>query len=767
MKKFGYLLFLVILLGCSWNMIKESQHRSYLELVDLLENPDLDSLAIETVESDLRKYYPASEKVFDLANSEFYDRLYPVWRDDSLKVEIISELLEKYPQTQWRRTIYLYLAYSLHELERTSELHKILEDFRTGFPDDYLPFHLSARYFNEDDLNLDIAESFAQKAFHMSSSYPKPNHYPPLEWELEERFAPVKTAAVWAEIMLKLQKPQEAIELLNKVINDDQPGVDDENTLGRCHYFLAKAYAGLDQSENAIDAALQALIAGDSRNYYTPKADSLLKELIAYLDLSDREFQDFCRRRSGYRDVEFTDVTAESGLENIIAGRVAWGDYDQDGYVDLLLDGRRLFRNLQGERFVEVTDSAFPDTIRANGGLWADFDNDGDLDIITKDPESVWLNENGIFHRVTGANSLQDNGVSTEGIGVGDVNKDGWLDVYLANYEVWKDNSSEPEFDKFYKGIGGGKFYDVTDRAGMYPSHLPKRAGRGVNMGDFDNDGDLDIYVSNYRLQPNFLWVNDGTGHFDDLALELGVAGIEVDGWWGHTIGSEWGDVDNDGDLDLFCANLSHPRYLDFSNLSMLYLNSGEPDYTFSDNRRTAGIRFEETHSEPCLADFNNDGWLDLYINCVYEGRRSFLYMSNGDGTYREVTFLAGVRHFNGWGNAAADIDNDGDLDLIAAGGTIQLFRNDTKEIGNWLKVRVIGKDHADAIGTRLELSNGEISLLREIQGGKGSTNQHDLVQHFGVGMNEPPFELMIRFPDGEKKVILLEELNKLIEVRQ
>jgi tetratricopeptide (TPR) repeat protein len=768
MKSFGLYLFLVLIVGCSLNVSNDQpQHKSYLELIELLADDVLDSLSYQEVTAELVKYYPKSEKTFELANAEFYDRMYPIWQNDSLKVEVISELIQKYSETNWRRTMYLYLAYSLNNLKQIDQLTEILGNFRVAFPTDYLPFQLTARYYSANEIELETAELFAEKSYQISKHYSKLESYPPMEWELEERYATIKTAAVLAEIKLKLAKYDEAIELLNEVINENQLSMDDENTLGRCYFLLAKTYAELNKKEAAVDAALQALIAGDSRNIYTVKTDSLLHNLIGYMDLSEQEFPDFCRSRVGYRDVEFADVTIEVGLENIRAGRVAWADFNQDGYVDLLLNGSRLFQNEAGKRFIEITTAAFSDTILGNGGLWGDFDNDGDLDIITKDPESIWLNNSGKFKKVIGANSLQNNKVSTEGVGIGDVNEDGILDIYLANYEIWKDNNSEPEFDKFYKGLGDGNFIDVTDRAGMYPSFKPKRAGRGVNMGDFDNDGDLDIYVSNYRLQPNFLWVNDGTGHFDDLADQKGVAGFEVEDWWGHTIGSEWGDLDNDGDLDLFCANLAHPRYIDFSNKSMFYLNSGKPDWSFEDFRSDAEIRYEETHSEPCLADFDNDGFLDIFINCVYEGRRSFLYMNNGNGTFREVTFLAGVRHFSGWGNAAADIDNDGDLDLLAAGGTIQLFRNETNSKNNWLKVFVTGKDHSDAIGTRLELYNDNISLIREIQGGKGTTNQHDLVQHFGLGRNESPFELKITFPNGEKRIIFVEEINKLVKVVQ
>ncbi|MCF7794354.1 MAG: CRTAC1 family protein [Candidatus Cloacimonetes bacterium] len=766
MKKFGYFMIFLLILSCAQNTLKEKHHKSYQELIDIWESAESDTLTLESAENHLIKYYPESEKVFELANEEFYDRLYPIWRDDSLKVKVITELLEKYPKTNWRRTMFQYLFYSLNELGRTGTLYSVLADFRVAFPNDYLPFASTARYYSKNDHELQTAEIFAEKAFRISFNYPKLDHYPPMQWEMEQRSASVNAAVIWAETLIKNGKYQVAINKLMKIIEDNKLGIDDETTLGGCYYYLAEAYKKLDKQEAAVDAAINSLKAGDSRNYYTPKADSLLQEMIGYMDLSEPEYLDFCRKRSGYNDVEFSDITEKTGLEGIKAGRVAWADFDDDGFADLLLNGCRLFHNENGKKFKEITSEVFNDTIKANGGLWGDFDNDADLDIITKDQEGVWLQNEGVFEKVSGPNSIQNNKFSTEGLGIGDINNDGWLDAYFANYENRNESGSEYEEDQLFKGIGDGLFYDVTERADILPIDGENRAGRGVNMGDFDNDGDLDIFVSNYRLQENFLWQNDGTGHFENAALEKDVAGIEIEDWWGHTIGSEWGDLDNDSDLDLFCANLAHPRYIDFSNMSMVYLNSGAPDYTFSDNRRTAGIRFEETHSEPCLADFNNDGFLDVYINCIYEKRRSFLYMSNRDGTYREVTFLAGVRHFNGWGVAAADFDNDGDLDLLAAGGTIQLFRNDTKK-NNWLKVKVIGKDHVDAIGTRLELSNKNINLIREIQGGKGTTNQHDLVQHFGLGYQKAPFKFHIRFPNGEKRIILIKEVNRLIKVVQ
>ena len=728
----------------------------------LLENHQ-DSLRAEKIKNTIIEKFPESEQTYNLANSEFYDKVYPIWRNDSLKIEVISELLLKYPKTNWRRTMYLYLLYSLQNEEKINDLKNVLSEFRNAFPDDYLPYVRSASYLFKNKTDSTLALELARKGFSISFDYPTLDYFPPMEWDLEKRAASVNSATILTEILVGFEEYSEAKEILLNIIDNNQLGIDDETTLGQCYYLLAKSYEGLQEIEKAKDSAINAIISGDSRNVYTSKSDTLFREFMNLQQTDKNEVISIIRNRINYEDVEFTDVSEEYGLKDIPAGRIAWGDFDNDGFQDMLLNGNRLFRNDNGRYFTEVTKQVFPDTIRANGGLWGDFNNDGNLDIVTKEPESIWLNFNGIFKKATGENSLKDNEVSTEGIGIGDVNNDGFIDIYFANYE----KNYVYETDQFFVGIGNGKFQELTEKSGLIPKDGKNRAGRGVNFGDFDNDSNLDIFVSNYRLTENFLWKNDGTGVFTNEARNLGVSGIEIDNWWGHTIGSEWGDFDNDGDFDLITANLAHPRYIDFSNKTMLYENLGDPNWKFKDIRRSAGIRFEETHSEPAWGDLNNDGFLDLYINCVYEGRRSFLYMNNGDKTFREITFLAGVRHFNGWGVAFADLDNDGDLDILAAGGKIQLFRNETPNPGNWLEVKVVSKDHVDGIGTRLTLSNEKINLIREIQGGKGTTNQHSLVQHFGLGNWKIPFELEVRFPSGKVKNIKINKLNRLIEFRE
>lgn len=718
-------------------------------------------LTIISCSKNVIKEESDGEKLFGLASSEFYEKIYPAWNNDSLKVEIISELMEKYPQTNWRRTMYQYLANSLSSLKKYDELDRALIAFKEEFPDDYLPYTTSARYYYIDLKDTLTALECAQRGFERSETYPKLEFYPEMEWELEKRSALISSGSYLAEILIDKNEYDEGIETLDYIVKNNKLGIDDETTLCRVYYLMGKANNLKGDKQKALEYLSEAITAGDSRNVWE-LSQTLYKEIA---DLKkDEDVIRNIREKKNYKGISYEDATQVSGLDGVKASRVAWGDYDNDGYQDLLLDGKRLFKNMGGDSFYEITSLAFPPDMQAGGAVWGDLNNDGALDFATKDPETVWLNDKGVFVKVTGENAITDNGFPTEGMGTADLNGDGFLDIYFAEYE-----NSEGEYgtDRLYFGRGDGTFTDVTETGGIKPADGKNMAGRGVNIGDFDNDGDQDIFVSNYRLTRNFLFINDGKGNFTEAAAERGVAGTDTGGWFGHTIGSEWSDIDNDGNLDLISANLAHPRYIDFSDMTMIYKNSGAPDYTFKDIRRDTGIKFEETHSEPSLGDLDNDGYQDIYLTSVYEGRRSFLYASREGEKFEDVTYLSGTRKFNGWGAAFADFDNDGKLDMLVAGGQVKLFRNVTPDTGNYLHVRVKTKGHSDGIGTRLKLYNENISMIREVQGGKGTSNQHSLVQHFGTGTEKENFTLEIKFPSGEKRQIKIDSINKIVSINE
>jgi len=511
----------------------------------------------------------------------------------------------------------------------------------------------------------------------------------------------------------------------------------------------------------------------------TLAADALVRAVVAYHDVADVPW--------------FTDVTESLGATNVNLSRMAWGDYDNDGDEDLLVNGNRLFANNGDGTFNEVTATAGIGGMPTNGGIWADYDNDAHLDfyatvssylppcttpsgcpaanytcvegrcrhrtecvdvadcpnaddtcvddhcvgVTAEAPPAhdlLWRNNgDGTFTDVSEEAGQPYDFLPTEGAAWGDADGDGFVDLYVANYEVppaWvNDARGVGTPDILWQNQGDGTFADVSELWGI--RDVGVQCGRGVNWADYDDDGWIDIFVSNYRLNPNFLFRNKGFGRFENRAVQTDVVGVPISGAYGHTIGSQWADFDNDGDWDLFTANLAHPRYIDFSDKSMLYINSGAPDYTFTDIREVSGIKYYETHSDTALGDFDNDGLMDLFVTGVYVGYRSFLYHHQGTLTFVDETYNAGALVDNGWGAAWADIDDDGDLDLISR----RLYRNDLASTGSWLKIRLIGtQSNRSSIGARVAVTANGQTYLRQVEGGKGTTTQNGLTLHFGLG---------------------------------
>ncbi|MFH1502821.1 MAG: FG-GAP-like repeat-containing protein [Candidatus Eisenbacteria bacterium] len=570
-------------------------------------------------------------------------------------------------------------------------------------------------------------------------------------------------------------------------------GPDEEETGAAWFFTLGQALEGLRRGDDALDAYLEAMVAGGRQNRWPARADTALTALYASefeTRAGGASLLEFARERIEYAGPTFTDATEEAGLLDRGESRLAWGDYDGDGYDDLLLSGRVLMRNTGKGAFVDVTESAGIGGTGANGAVWADCDNDGDLDFYATSgategdlTDRLWRNDgDGTFTDVTASAGGVTDHYTTEGAAWGDFDGDGLVDLYLASYERPRTDTFE-EYgvgfpDILYANRGGGTFENVTERLGLVPPFGRHLSGRGVNWGDYDNDGDLDIFVSNYRLQENLLWRNDGGRGFTNVAPELGVSGTEIDGWWGHTIGSEWGDIDNDGDLDLVCANLAHPRYIEVSDKSMLYRNTlGGGGFTgieaFIERRADAGVKYAETHSDPSLGDVDNDGDLDLFITSIYPNCGSFLYLNDGMGDFTDATWLSGVRSFNGWGGAMSDYDHDGDLDIaVASGSGFRLFRNDTvTERGraagrHWLSVRCEGtRTNGSGIGARVTVRSGTRTWTREIQGGKGTTSQHSMTTHFGLGGRGGPVRVEVKFPGGETVTLEDVAVDRLITV--
>ena len=544
-------------------------------------------------------------------------------------------------------------------------------------------------------------------------------------------------------------------------------------------YRLGLTYQALDEIDKAIDAYARSWAIRAKHQDAKKRLDELFEDRHGAAGSTKEHV--VRRERLG---CTFTDVTAASGLDGQTGrgqgraaprDRVAWGDYDGDGWQDLLVSGTYLWRNKGDGAFENVTRTAGLKG-SANIGVWADFDNDGHLDfyaggqsvdLATRD--LLWRNNgDGTFTEVAESAGQVHDAHPTQAAAWGDYDADGHVDLYVANYEP-AGRRARGTPDALYRNSGNGIFTNVTAATGMKLRR--SWCGRGASWADFDNDGDLDLYVSNYRLSRNYLWENQGDGTFVDTAQARGVMGIcnKPHNLFGHTIGSAWGDFDNDGHLDLFCANLAHPgRYLTFSDKSMLYRSSGPPDWTFADIRRASGILYEETHSNPTLGDFDADGDLDIFITSVYPKRPSFLYENLGGNRFRNVAWYAGVRTFNGWGSACCDYDNDGDLDLVVCNWQetdLKLYRNDGHD-SSWLKVKLVGTDcNRAAIGARVTVTAGALTQIREVSGGTGTGCQDPLTQLFGFGNHVGPVTVEVRWPCKRCQTLEQVALNQQLEI--
>jgi hypothetical protein len=447
----------------------------------------------------------------------------------------------------------------------------------------------------------------------------------------------------------------------------------------------------------------------------------------------------------------FKDVTQQMGLHGLSARMSAsWVDYDQDGYVDLYADGQ-LWHNLKGKRFELVKGTPL-----VGYGIWADYDNDGYPDLFTFDAAKSAFH---VYHNLAGK-KFEDIGSrfptlpiqSSLGAAWGDFDNDGFVDLYVGGYEK-EHGGNYPSVLVHNNGDGS--------LAITWTTPDKQRPQRGITAADYDEDGDLDIYVSNYRLEANYLWQNDGKGHFKDVAQETGTAGTERLGCYGHTIGSSWGDLDNDGHLDLFVGNFAHPP--SYQDRSKFLKNLGPAgQFKFKDMSVSAGLKWQESFATPTLGDFDNDGKLDLFFATVYSGDHSVLYRNMGNWHFEDVTAASGITSAITYEAAWADYDNDGYLDLVTQG---KLYHNPGGS-NHWLKVKLIGsgKVNRSAIGAQARIHLGDQTLTRQVESATGEDNENDMTLHFGLGGQAEPVQVMIRWPDGKEQAVTT-SVDKLVSI--
>ncbi len=325
-------------------------------------------------------------------------------------------------------------------------------------------------------------------------------------------------------------------------------------------------------------------------------------------------------------DGTFTDVTAAAGLGSLGHGRTAvWGDYDNDGYLDLYVsrDGvpSTLWHNNGDGTFTDVTALA---GLGESGmsAVWGDYDRDGLLDLLV----AHWCGRPFLYHNNgdgTFTERAAQAGLVRSGCGVGavsgDYDDDGDLDIYLSF--LWADNA-------LYRNNGDGTFTDATYQAGV-PGNS---AGQGVAWGDYDNDGDLDLYVVTDNGYPNLLYRNNGNGTFTEVGATAGVADT------GTGRGAAWADYDNDGWLDLAVLNVDRP---------LLYHNEGNGTFTPAAGRE--GLNPGWGGNGLAWADYDRDGDLDLFLSS-HSGANALYNNRWGGGNWLQVETIGIVSNRDGIG---------------------------------------------------------------------------------------------------------------------
>jgi enediyne biosynthesis protein E4 len=427
----------------------------------------------------------------------------------------------------------------------------------------------------------------------------------------------------------------------------------------------------------------------------------------------------------------FTRITAGPIATSSGATGGAWGDFNNDGWVDLFISFNSgntsvlYTNNGSGNLAADISAGISSGTGSSWGSAWGDYDNDGDLDLMG----SVYgagnnyvfhNNGNGNFTRLTGDPIVTNGPTGNNAVWV-DYDDEGFLDAFFAGSpSLLFHNNGDGSFTRMTNSI-------ITSDGG----------GQGCTWGDYDNDGFPDLFVTRVN-QPNLLYHNNRDGTFTKMTNAPFATDISV------SQGCSWGDYDNDGNLDLVVCNVGAKNFL--------YHNNGDGTFTKITNSLISTVTANSSGS--AWADYDNDGYLDLFI--AVRGGNSLLFHNNGDGTFTQVVGVNPVNLSGTWiGGAWGDFNNDGFPDLFVGNeaGNNALYLNNGNT-NNWLTVQCLGRvSNRAAIGAKIRIKatigGKTMWQLREISGGGGLASQNDLRAQFGLGDATNVDIVRIEWPSG------------------
>jgi hypothetical protein len=516
--------------------------------------------------------------------------------------------------------------------------------------------------------------------------------------------------------------------------------------------------------------------------------------------------------RAADAGLDFVQVNGMSGrfyMPEVIGPGVALFDYDQDGDLDVyLVQGQplgpgapvsrggtplsdRLYRNdlrveADGTRRLHFTDVTAQSGIDAHGyGMGVavgDIDNDGWPDLyLTKfdAPNQLFHNNrNGMFTDVSKKSGTDSRSWSVSAAFV-DIDRDGWLDLYVGHYlrytlegntrcmspsgapDYCTPDSYQPLPDRLYRNRHDGSFEDISARSQIARAFGP---ALGVSTADFNGDGWLDIYVANDGKE-NQLWINRRDGTFENRALLAGVA-LPLTGKAEASMGVDAGDFDDDGDEDLVVTELTGEG-------TNVFVNDGAG--VFEDDSARTGIGPASTGLTgfgTAWFDYDNDGRLDvLAVNGAVQviealrqagdpfpvHQRRLLFHNAGGGRFDEVTARAGAAFAVsdvGRGAAFGDLDNDGDVDVLVANnnGPVRLLVNQAAGDAHWLGLRLVGAGGRDQVGARVQITTAGTVRHRRARADGSYASANDPRVHVGLGASGAPSDVVVQWPGGRRE---------------